>query len=253
MAASCWRRMNSRWFFSRPSLTSVRIFSWSACSARASLTQPRTRRTRSVTSTVSSSSTLRSSDRSGHQPAASARASGSSRPRRTSARRRPPISSNSSRNPARSSDAELAGLIGDLGVHGLGLEPEDGAGAGDAGAQQGPLVGPDHQGRDARGQLAGGFDRGDRCRRRRGGRRGGGPAAAGRRRRWRRPQPWPRRTRGRWSSTMPGRTTPLGRGRTGSVSSSVSGWIASAMEGSWGLAGPRQPYRRSCYSHHQLW
>ena len=86
-----------------PSLTSWRIFSVSSASARASLTHDVTLATRSATSTVSSSSTLRSSDRSGHQPAASARASGSSMPRRTSARRRPPSCSSSARKAARSS------------------------------------------------------------------------------------------------------------------------------------------------------
>ena len=105
MAASCWRRRNSRWFFSRPSLTSARIFSWRLSCASASFTQPRSLATRSATSRVSNSSTLRAMVSSGHHPAASARASGSSRPRITSTRRGVPNASTRAWNAARSSAA----------------------------------------------------------------------------------------------------------------------------------------------------
>ena len=51
---------------------------------------------------------MRSTDRSGHQPTRSARADGSSTPRSTSVRRRPPSASNSARMAARSSVALVA-------------------------------------------------------------------------------------------------------------------------------------------------
>ena len=76
MAASCWRSRNSRCCFSMPSVTSWRIWSASSSSARASLIQATTFSRRASTSTVSSSSTLRSTDRSGHQPVVSASAPG---------------------------------------------------------------------------------------------------------------------------------------------------------------------------------
>ncbi len=75
-------------------------------------------------------------DRSGHQPAASARADGSSSPLSISLRRRPPRCSNRARKVARSSVAAARTVASGSGsVTGLGLQPEGVGGADDAGAR----------------------------------------------------------------------------------------------------------------------
>jgi hypothetical protein len=115
MASSCRRRRCSRCCWSSPSRTSWLIFSVSSRSASASLAHPSTRRTRSVTSIASSSCTLRSVVRSGHQPTRSARPPGSSGPteRRMPRTRRSPSSSNSAARVARSSPpSALASSVG---------------------------------------------------------------------------------------------------------------------------------------------
>ena len=191
--------------FSMPSETSVRMRSASSSSARASLAQARTFSTRASTSMVSSSSTLRSSERSGHQPAASASSDGSSMPRSISVRRRPPMCSSTCLRVARSSRASSrARSVGSPSVDGLGLEPERLGGADHAGAQTGPAFGPDDQRRGAAGQGAARLDAGDRRRRGRSRRRCGGRGGGGRRRRRRSWPPSPRRSRGRWSPPSAG-------------------------------------------------
>ena len=58
IASSCWRSRNSRCVFSIPSLTSLRIFSFSDASARIARVQSMSRRSRASTSSVSRTSHL---------------------------------------------------------------------------------------------------------------------------------------------------------------------------------------------------
>ena len=189
-----------------PSVTSLRIFSDSSCSARASLTQPRTSVSRSLRSRVSSSSTLRSTPRSGHQPTRSARAEGSSTPRSTSVRRRPPRASNRARSAARSSVALVGDRVGDLVVGDRrGVDPQPAGLADDAEAHLGARGGADDQRRRCRRAGCPGSRCGRWCPPGRSGRRPGGGRAAGCRPPWRprRPPPRPRRSRGRGSPPCP--------------------------------------------------
>ena len=84
IASICWRKMYSRWFFSRPSRTSVRILSFSSSSASTSRAHSRTRSRRCSTSMVSRTSTFCSNVRSGEYPDVSAIWPGSPMPRRNS-------------------------------------------------------------------------------------------------------------------------------------------------------------------------
>ena len=221
MASICRRSRYSRCCWSSPSGTSWRIFSASSSSARASLAQPSTSRTRSVTSIVSSSSTLRSVERSGHQPTRSARPPGSS----ASTLRRMP---RTWRSPRCSNRAAQGGA--QLGAEGLGLVGRRAPRRRGSAVTHRPAPVPTTpapmrarpvarttRACGAAGQRAGRLDPGDGA--------DAGEAVAdlgarggARRRRRRRPRrrPWPRRTRRRWSP--PCRAGPRrreGAGRAG--------------------------------------
>ena len=165
MAASCWRSRNSRWVFSMPSDTSVRMRSFSSISARASRTQATTLVSRASTSSVSSSSTLRSIDRSGHQPAVSASAPGlgdrraaarrSARPR--GARGWPPRPGGTPGPAPRPWAVTRVSSARSSRTH--RARP----GAGHAGADHGPVQAAHHDGADAAGQLDRSPPGGRRC------------------------------------------------------------------------------------------
>ena len=125
MAASCWRSRNSRWLLLHALGHVGADRSASSASASASLTQAVTFSRRSSTSVVSSSSTLRSMDRSGHHPAVSARAPGASTSRSMALMRRPP--SRSSSRPAAARYSRASSSVRSVGVgvvHQLGLDPQ---------------------------------------------------------------------------------------------------------------------------------
>ena len=155
MASSCWRSRNSAAGFSMPSVTSVRIL-LGELELGEGLLDPAEHLLEPLgsTSTVSSSSTLRSSERSGHQPAVSARAPGSSRPRSTSPgggrrgarapRRRWPAARAPARGPARSARRSSTGSAWS---HSASVVPTTPV------PSRARLIGPDHEGRGAAGRC----------------------------------------------------------------------------------------------------